>query len=280
MTQQQTASTPTNIFISFLLPFPLLPYPELHPRFIRRIVEDSIVHLEKMKSSATYEVLLIPYGEDVEKASMLMEEAKRLAKENNGVTLLPAHVSRLRGAAILEAFSLSQGHLILIGHSLQPCDFSFFVEALPLLNSGVDLVRANRRLPQTRFRIPVRLLPYVYRRHRLGLRFNRLVKRFLPITTTDTHSGNLCVTRRLAVEAFARRPASDFLIDLEISLTAIAHGYKDQDLPVKLHLDHEKNIRRMLIETIDIMKGLPIMAYRYRSGYYGPVDESAQPKKN
>jgi len=55
-------------------------------------------------------------------------------------------------------------------------DLVGIVERVLSITGRIDLVHANRRMAESRFRIPVRVLPFVYSRHRLGLAFNRLVK--------------------------------------------------------------------------------------------------------
>jgi predicted glycoside hydrolase/deacetylase ChbG (UPF0249 family) len=139
-----------------------------------------------------------------------------------------------------------------------------------LARTQARIVRANRRHPDSRFRIPVRFLPLVYGRHRLGLRFNRIVRACLPIRSTDTHSGSWVMAREAARAVFALQRFSGFLFDLEIGLVARAHGFEEAELPVTLILAQEKSPKRIAGEAGAILSGLPRLAWRYRRGCYHP----------
>ena len=175
----------------------------------------------------------------------------------------------LRGAALREAFEKSTGRVIMTLHPEQPCDPSFFLRAYDELSKGADLVRANRRLAESRFRIPVSVLPKVYARHRYGLAFNRVVRTLLPrIETRDTSAGNLVMTRRLATVAFALQSARGFLFDLELAVIATDGGFLQRDLPERLLLYEEKTVARIGSELETILFGLPKLWWRHVRGYY------------
>lgn len=230
------------------------------------------------------EILLIPYGSRVSRfhpLTPLVEEAVSLSCRSDVQILSPdegpfAFHSALegRGAALRRGFLASRGKKIFASHAQQICDASFFLKALELLDQNYDLVRANRRLEQTHFRIPVRLLPLIYSRHRLGLWFNQGLRLLLPLKTTDTHSGCWGMNRKFAEKVFAVQSAADFLFDLELSLVSLAHGCREIDLPVTLNLDFEKSVKRMIYETLMILTGIPRLAWRYRRGCYGPISQT------
>jgi len=95
-----------------------------------------------------------------------------------------------KGAALKTGVRAARGRYILFTDAHRPYGFQFFVEAIPLLRSGVALVVGNRRRQESWFEVPVPLPRYVYGRHRLSLVFNRLVRLLLPITCTDTQAGS------------------------------------------------------------------------------------------
>jgi len=176
---------------------------------------------------------------------------------------------RLRGVALRDAFARSSGRVIMTLHPDQPCDPAFFIRAFDELANGADLVRANRRLENSRFRIPVSVLPKVYARHRYGLAFNRLVRLVLPsIETRDTSAGNLVLTRRLAAIAFALQSEPGFLFDLELAIVATDRGCVQRDIPERLLLHHEKTVARIGSELKTIFFGLPKLWWRHVRGYY------------
>lgn len=260
---------------SLLVPIPLHSTLSLDPVLTRKIIIDAYESLKLSLGSNQFEILLIIYGNRI---SLLHPIYRTLLKATQGtkeIRILQNIEHNGRASALRTGFLASSGSKILFAQLEQPSYPQFFTEALQHLESGFDLVRANRRLPETWFRIPVQLLPLVYRRYRLGLLFNSLVRFFLPIRSTDTHSGTLGMSWRLALNAFALQTFPDFLFDLEIGLTAVGHGFAEKDLPVSLELAFEKSIRRITLETLNIARGLPSLAWRFRQGYYKPFIPSA-----
>lgn len=265
---------------SLLIPIPLDSRIRLSEGMVPRFLE-SVNRTLSEALNENFEILLIPFGDRVSELHPLWEEALGLEKKLSFVravspfsTSRQSQVATERGLALREGFLASQGALILSAHIEQPCDPLFYLEALRRSGEGYSLVRGNRRLPESRFRIPVRWLPIVYGRHRLGLLFNRLVKLFLPsgsLHTQDTHSGTWALSRPFATEVFALQGFPGFLFDLELSLLARARSVRELDLPLTIELSLEKSFLRMTSETFSILAGLPRLAWRYSKGYYSPA---------
>jgi predicted glycoside hydrolase/deacetylase ChbG (UPF0249 family) len=244
---------------TLLLPIPFEKSSVLAPELIQNFIQDAQNTLGN-----SVEILVIPYGPFYTPLHPVNQAIHKLQ-----IRILP-HSSEIagRGAALRCGFLASYGKKLLIANAEQLCESSFFSKALTLLDQNYDLVRANRRLEQSRFQIAVRYLSLVWGRHRLGLVFNSLIRAVLPIQTTDTHSGTLALSWRLAQDAFAVQTSSGFLFDLELSLTARGHEYPETDLPVTLRLAGEKDFLRVLVETCSIGLGLPSLAWRYYQGCY------------
>jgi predicted glycoside hydrolase/deacetylase ChbG (UPF0249 family) len=207
--------------------------------------------------------LLVPGPTDLEPVVRLFESRWR------GQYEVIVSEKPQRGAALRDAFERSTGRVIMMLHPEQPCDPSFFVRAYDELRGGADLVRANRRHAESRFRIPVSVLPKVYARHRYGLAFNRLVRTLLPsIETRDTSAGNLVMSRRLARITFALQSAMGFLFDLELAIIATDRRFVQRDIPERLLLHREKTIARIGSELNTILLGLPNLWWRHMRGYY------------
>ncbi|MEK6705720.1 MAG: ChbG/HpnK family deacetylase [Bdellovibrionota bacterium] len=196
---------------------------------------------------------------------------KKLFGESYEIITAPS-TNKGRATALREAFLISRGEKIFVCDAANPINPIFFSQATDLLNKDYDFIRGNRRLPDTKFKIPVRLLPLAYSRHRLGLFFNKLVRFTLPITTTDTHSGTFGCKRQLALEIFSLQTSPDFLFDLELCIVAATYGARETELPLNLLLAAEKSVRRMAAETLSIFLGLPVLFLRYRLGRYSPVN--------
>lgn len=256
--------------VSVLLPLPLSSVSSLPPSWVHRFLEETRAFFAER--GETFEVLVAPYGDRASLLHPAWMEACQLAATHADLKLLPMESASFeRGGALRDAFLASSGRAIACLNAEQPCEPGFYSRAIALLaGNEADLVRANRRLAESRFRIPVRFLPLVYGRHRMGLGFNRLVRGILPVTSTDTHSGAWVMRREAAFPVFALQRFSGFLFDLEIGLVATAHGLREKDLPVTLHLAQEKSPRRIGLEAWSILRGLPRLAWRYRAGCYHP----------
>lgn len=260
---------PASLDATLIAPLPMEADFRVNLELVERILLDTDRTLEA-RDGRSHELLIAPYGDRVSRSHPAWRRIEGLAEGHPRIRLEPGATGLARSHALRRAFLLSRGKTILFLHLEQPCDAAFFERALAEIDAGAGLVRGNRRLRSSRFRIPVRLLRLVHGRHRLGLLFNRVVRAALPIKVTDTHSGNLAIRRELARAAFELQSASDFLFDLELSLVARSHGFSERDLPLTLHLAEEKSVRRMFRETASILVGLPRLARRYRRGLYDP----------
>ena len=265
---ERTEKSPCKV--SLLLPIPFGPYGscDLDVQRVERIIADA-THFLAAEWPARFEIIVIPFGDRVSEFQPVIAHVRSLAKNQFRIRMTDSFSGYGRAAALREGFLASHGEIILVSHFEQPCELSFFKRAVAAIETGAtDLVRANRRHPETRFKVPVSVLSLVYRRHRLGLRFNRLIRAILPVQTTDTHSGTFAMTRKMALEAFSLQSSADFLFDLEISLVARTQGFREAEFPVVLYLAQEKTFKRMIHETMSILIGLPVLAWRYHRGYY------------
>ncbi|MGK5081777.1 ChbG/HpnK family deacetylase [Bdellovibrionota bacterium FG-1] len=260
--------------LSVLLPLPRQLESNLESSWVTRLLEET--HAYFCSKNIPFEILVIPFGtRGSSESDPLWEKLtllqNRLSAPGKTLQVLLAPQVSARGAALRDGFLASHGEFIASLNIEQPCGLDFYERALnTICKEKVRIVRANRRLGDTRFRIPVRHLSLVYGRHRMGLAFNRLVRLTLPIQTTDTHSGIWMMDRGAATQVFALQRFSGFLFELEAWLIAGAFGFKQEDLPLQLFLAQEKTPGRIGGEIWDIFRGLPLLALRFRKGYYHP----------
>jgi hypothetical protein len=131
-------------------------------------------------------------------------------------------------------------------------------------------VTGNRRLLSSQFDVPVGLLPLAFKRHRLGLLFNRAVRLLLPIATTDTQAGIKAMSRAMARDAFSRLECPGFFFDVELFLAARGLGHRHVELPVILYLNTEKSTVRVLRESVLALYWILRMIFRsHRGDYHG-----------
>jgi predicted glycoside hydrolase/deacetylase ChbG (UPF0249 family) len=262
---------------SLLVPLPMQSTGTLHASDLSSLIAHHHEALSRATRGESAEILLIPFGNRASSLHPTWHAAERIARELPGVRLLPCSAVAERASALRDGFLASSGRAILALNAEQPAEPAFYAAALEEIRSSrADVVRGNRRHPDSRFRIPVRTLRLVYGRHRLGLLFNRFVRSCLPIRTTDTHSGSWAMTREAATAIFALQRSPGFLSDLEAWITASTYGFRQLDLPVSLYLPQEKSATRVGRETWAILRGIPSLALRSRSGRYAPL--AAQPQ--
>lgn len=175
-----------------------------------------------------------------------------------------------KGAALAQAFAESRGEIVFFSDSDQPYDLSFFEEAYRVLrHDGMSLVTGNRRLPDSRFELPMAVLPYTYVRHLLGLTFNRVVRAVFPsIRTRDTQAGAKAMTRVLAEAFFRNRTCPSYFFDLELFLTATQGGFKWGERPVTLRLLKEESSIRFMREARETVRWIAKIRWNAWRGHY------------
>jgi hypothetical protein len=160
-----------------------------------------------------------------------------------------------------------------------PYDITFFSVAARLLADEVDFVTGNRRLPQSRFDIPVSILHLAYRRHLTGVLFNRLVRSLFPIAVTDTQAGIKAMSRRMAEVAFSRQICPGFFFDIEFFLCCAGFHFRNAEIPVTLFLNSEKSTVQLLRESMLAAIWLAKIYWKFRQGGYTvPEGHSAAPE--
>jgi SAM-dependent methyltransferase len=228
----------------------------------------------------SFEIILIPNpapGTAELELKAQLKHAEEVVARYPGVRTVP-HLSPPgipgKGAALRTAFLASKGEIVCFTDADLPYDLSFFDQAFARLDLGYDLITANRRHGESRFDIPISLLPLAYGRHRLGLLFNRVVRWFFPVQTTDTQAGIKALSRRLAEKAFRLQRCPGFFFDLEMILVNRAQGWAQAEIPVSLKLNSEKSTVRIIREAILALYWLGRIWQGHLTGHYGKKPHS------
>jgi glycosyltransferase involved in cell wall biosynthesis len=216
-----------------------------------------------------FEILIIPNGPRVE-GDQTYSVAEELANRFLEVKLVNHQVPPGKGAALQAGFTQSLGEWVFFTDADLPYDLSFFSEATQLLVDGVDFVSGNRRLPQSHFDMPVPLLHLAYRRHCIGLLFNRIVRLLFPIKTSDTQAGIKAMSHRMAEVAFSRQTCPGFLFDLEFFLSCVGFGFRSEETPLTFFLRSEKSTIQLWRETVQAFFWLAKIFWRYKRDWYTP----------
>jgi glycosyltransferase involved in cell wall biosynthesis len=214
-----------------------------------------------------FEILVIPNGPRVE-GDQTYSVAEELASRFLEVKLVNHQVPPGKGAALQAGFAQSLGEWVFFTDADLPYDLSFFSVAARLLMDGVEFVSGNRRLAQSHFDMPVPLLHLAYRRHCIGLVFNRMVQLLFPIKTSDTQAGIKAMSHHMAEVAFSRQTCPGFLFDLEFFLSCVGFGFRSEEIPVIFFLRSEKSTIQLWRETVQAFLWIVKIFWKYKRGGY------------
>jgi hypothetical protein len=122
---------------------------------------------------------------------------------------------------------------------------------------------------------------YVYSRHRIGIAFNFLVRKFFGLTTRDTQSGLKGFHRQAAMHIFDKIYTDGFLFDIEIFIRAKRLGIPIEEIPVHLTYTTDDSTVKQLRSFLGILPDLIRIKLSDLSGKYDtPALQGALPLEN
>ena len=198
------------------------------------------------------------------------ERAEQYARRHDHVRVqtLPRH--RGKGAAIRSAIPMVRGELV----AFRDADLAFDRDSVERALDGLttaDVVVGNRRHPDSRYSVPVRVFGFLYSRHLSGLLFNAFVRLAIGVTQRDTQCG-LKAFRRASLERLAPALTVDgFALDVEMLLVAKALGMRVAEIPVNVHYESAKSSVRLLGSGRAMMSDIARIALRRMRGAYAPA---------
>ncbi len=221
-----------------------------------------------------FEILLIPNDHPPQYPKTL-EALELLVSQNppdERVRVLKQPLSSLqagKGAALKAGVLEARGKFILFTDADLPYHLEFFERSISMLERGFDFISGNRRLAKSQFNLPAQLLPLALQRHWLGKLFNRAIRFFFPITSSDTQAGIKAMTRDFAKTAFSRVDCPGFFFDIELFLVASRGDYAWAELPIELFLQTEKSTVRVLKELALAFYWVTRIRFRLFFRHYG-----------
>jgi len=217
----------------------------------------------------SFEILLVPYEEGRPADGHLLG---RLAAVTSGLAgfrwLEGSHIGP--GSAVRAGVFASRGRTVMVGNLEYYYEPDFFIQALASLRRDRSLtgVRANRRLPDAEFMVPVGLLSMVYRRHLLGMLLTRIWGRLFDIGTSDALSGAYVLRRGFALRAFNRVTCPWFLYGAELAILAKVNDLRLCDIPAHFAMEAEKSRLRLWGEIAKVLTWTSLLVGRIRRGEY------------
>ena len=152
---------------------------------------------------------------------------------------------------------------------------------LERLESGEPLIVGNRRLPESVYVVNNTLVKYVYRRHRMGVAFNALVRLLFGLTTRDTQSGLKGFSRSAAARIFQQLYTDGFLFDIEIFIRSRTLGIPVTEVPVQLtYEDDITTVGQFRVLFSVIPELIHIKLLELRGAYQGPRDAAAASRQS
>jgi predicted glycoside hydrolase/deacetylase ChbG (UPF0249 family) len=270
---QSIRSKGDPVALSLLIPVTLGPGYFSDSAKIIQTLETWHQQLNQELSGRNFETIVIFWGTRISRIHPIVQALEK-ARLNCTQVLIADHATGA-SSALRVGFLESRGEHLLVSHLEQPIDPVFLSEWISRtqieLRQGADLVRGNRRHPESLFRIPVRFLALVYGRHQLGLFLNSLVKTLFKTKSQDCAAPHLAFSRRLATEAFAMQRCRGTLFHIELSLVCKNFGFTEKDLPLSVRLSLEKSLSRVFWEALEISIELPKLFWYSLQGCYQPI---------
>ncbi len=132
-----------------------------------------------------------------------------------------------KGAAIKEGVNKADGKFVFFMDADLPVPLLTITEAIPILESGVDIVLGSRTHPQSKILNQTPLRKVI---SRIG---NILIRVSTGLPFRDTQCGFKGFTRAASKELFSRLEIDGYMFDVEILLTASKAGFRIREIPVQ-----------------------------------------------
>ena len=211
-----------------------------------------------------YEILVV----DDASTDSTWQTTSRLAKDPP-FTFLRNETNHGKGYSVKKGVLASHGSYILTidaDSAYRISDLNDMLE--PLLKDQCDISLGNRRMPQSRFVLRPKFLPYIYIRHLTGLIFNAIVRAAVLPDFTDTQCGYKCFKRHAAMDIFERQHIEGFCFDVETLSLAVRLGYRCVDVPVTFYYSGEPSSIRLFPHALHFLKDLLKIRRNLCSGIY------------
>jgi glycosyltransferase involved in cell wall biosynthesis len=235
---------------------------------------NAAVHLEKRLldlvafldgTGRDYEVLIVEDGSLDDSLPIL----RRLEVEVPSIVVLRNPRNMGKGYSIRNGILNSRGKFIIFTDIDMAYARQNLLSVLERLEAGDPLVVGNRRLPESVYVVNNTLVKYVYRRHRMGVAFNALVRLLFGLTTRDTQSGLKGFSRSAAAAIFQQLYTDGFLFDIEIFIRARTLGIPVTEVPVQLTYEDDITTAGQFRHLVTVIPELLQIKMLERRGAYG-----------
>src|SRR6186713_64844 len=220
-----------------------------------------------------YELLIVDDGSLDESLPIL----RRLETSVPSIIVLRNPRNMGKGYTIRNGILNSTGKYIIFTDVDMAYSKGNLLSVLEKLESGHPLVVGNRRLPESVYVVNNALVKYVYRRHRGGMAFNKLVRLLFGLTTRDTQSGLKGFSRGAAAQIFQQLYTDGFLFDIEIFIRSRTLGIPAVEVPVRLTYEDDITTVRQFRYLLTVIPELIHIKMLELRGVYATREVPAAP---
>ncbi len=221
-----------------------------------------------------YEVLIVEDGSVDESLPIL----RRLEDDVPSIHVLRNPRNMGKGYSIRNGILNSRGKHIIFTDIDMAYAKRNLLAVLERLEQGDPIVVGNRRLPESVYVVNNRLVKYVYRRHRMGVAFNALVRMLFGLTTRDTQSGLKGFSRHAAAQVFQQLYTDGFLFDIEIFIRSRTLGIPVVEVPVQLTYEDDITTVRQFRYLLTVIPELIHIKMLELRGVYATREVVAAPR--
>jgi glycosyltransferase involved in cell wall biosynthesis len=235
-------------------------------------IRDSVCRLRAALSDVAgpLEFVVVDDGSCDDTASCV----RSLAAEDPAIRLLRSRRNLGKGLALHLGVYRARHPKVLLTDADAPFSTESYRDVVRLIDEGAPIVLGSRRLEASRILIQLDVLGYAFRRHLIGIGFNRVVRLLTGLPYTDTQCGLKALDRDVALELFQHLRLGGFIFDVELMLAARAKGIPAVEAPVCIVYEHAKSGLQVALDSWRMGLALLRVAARdWRGVYRSPALE-------
>jgi glycosyltransferase involved in cell wall biosynthesis len=209
------------------------------------LIESSLSKLDSFLSTVNnaYEIIII---DDFSRDDSV-KIVRKMQYNNDKIRLVCNPHNMGKGFSIKNGILNSRGEHIIFTDIDMVYSLENIKTVLEQLKKGNDIVIGNRRLNDSVYIVPNKLIKYVHRRHYIGTIFNFIIRCLFGLKVKDTQSGLKGFNRHTAFAIFPNVNTNRFIFDVEIFIIAKNLNKKIEEIPVHLTYFSQKS-------TVSILK--------------------------
>lgn len=229
-------------------------------------IRSSLDQLERFVVTQPFrvELVLVDDGSELDAAHILSD----FAATRPWVRLLRSDKNCGKGAAVARGMLAAVGRYRIFTDADLAYPVCQLRRVLTELESGADVVVANRVHPDSRYTMSPSFFNYLFSRHLMSRAFNVIVRTCLLPSIHDTQAGLKGFTKTAARQIFTQITVPRFGFDIELLVAAREQGLSVVETPVEFRYDDEPTTVRFSRDCLMMMRDLVTIHRNRRRGAY------------